>query len=185
MKGGFLVLAMTTISYLYLLFRYLGKSWCGIVVFSRNHVRYCSIRTPLMPPLKRSNLKSNNTAIRFFILQSWASILFSLSCKNKRRYFYSFEVLVSFINFIFNSLKRFSHGTSTDCFSLHHSRLKNLPEEGEEMTNWTHMASTPGVVPGPHGRRQVTTALSVISTRLPSRRSRAQTLPGQTLRVLK
>ena len=110
---------------------------------------------------------------------------FLSAVKKKRRYFYSFEVLVSFINFIFNSLKRFLHGTNTDCFSLHHSGLKNLPEEQEEMTNWTHMASMPGVVPGPHGRRQVTTTLSVISTRLPSRRSRAQTLPGKTLRVLK
>ena len=175
---------MTTISYLYLLFRYLGKSWCGIVVFSRYHVRYCSIRTPLMPPLKGSNLKSNNTAIRF-ILQSWASILFSLSCKKKKEIFLFFWSSGFIYNFTFNSLKRFLHGTSTDCFSLHHSGLKNLPEEGEEMTNWTHMASTPGVVPGPHGRRQVTTALSVISTGLPSRRSRAQTLPGQTLKVLK
>ena len=34
-------------------FRYLGKLWCGIAVFSRYHVRYCGIRTPLTPPLEQ------------------------------------------------------------------------------------------------------------------------------------
>ena len=31
-------------------FRYLANFWCGIAVFSRYHVRYSGIRTPLTPP---------------------------------------------------------------------------------------------------------------------------------------
>ena len=159
--------------------------YCGILALPRAVLQYSY--PPYAPlwkgPIWNQIIQQLDSSSCSLELPSF--FLSAVKKEKKSRYFYSFEVLVSFINFVFNSLKRFSHGTSTDCFSLHHSGLKNLLEEGEEMTNWTHMASTPGVVPRPHGRRQVTTALLVISTGLPGRRSRAQTLPGQTLGVLK
>ena len=49
-KRRILVLRTATSSHLQLRFRYLGKFWCGIAVFSLYHVRYCGIRTPLTPP---------------------------------------------------------------------------------------------------------------------------------------
>ena len=49
-KTRMLVLRTATSSHLQLRFRYLGKFWCGIEVFSLYHVRYCGIRTPSRPP---------------------------------------------------------------------------------------------------------------------------------------
>ena len=49
-KRRILVLRTATSSHLQLRFRYLGKFWCAIAVFSLYHVRYCGIRTPLTPP---------------------------------------------------------------------------------------------------------------------------------------
>ena len=50
-KRRILVLRTATSSHLQLRFRYLGKFWCGIAVFSLYHVRYCGIRTPPYAPL--------------------------------------------------------------------------------------------------------------------------------------
>ena len=49
-KRRILVLRTSSSSHLQLRFRYLGKFWCGIAVFSLYHVRYCGIRTSLTAP---------------------------------------------------------------------------------------------------------------------------------------
>ena len=68
----------STFSHLYLRFRYLAKFWCGIAVFSRYHVRYCGIRTPLTPPSDRH--AKGNPASRAQSLMNPASRVAVRSC---------------------------------------------------------------------------------------------------------
>ena len=78
-KRRTLVLRTATSSLLQLRFRYLGKFWCGIAVFSLYHVRYCGIRTPLTPPpfTKRSSeLKFGG----IFFTHYWLSLLSQKVC---------------------------------------------------------------------------------------------------------
>ena len=78
-KRRILVLRTATSSHLQLRFRYLGKFWCGIAVFSLYHVRYCGIRTPLTPPpfTKRSSeLKFGG----IFFKDYWLSLLSQKVC---------------------------------------------------------------------------------------------------------
>ena len=78
-KRWILVLRTATSSHLQLRFRYLGKFWCAIAVFSLYHMRYCGIRTPLTPPpfTKRSSeLKFGG----IFFKHYWLSLLSQKVC---------------------------------------------------------------------------------------------------------
>ena len=53
----------------------MAKFWCGIAVFSRYHVRYCGIRTPLTPPSRRESYSCSILNLVYFDSLSWQSFV--------------------------------------------------------------------------------------------------------------
>ena len=54
----------------------MAKFWCGIAVFSRYHVRYCGIRTPLTPPSICKKQPRQGLSLCVFYMQiNWRNVL--------------------------------------------------------------------------------------------------------------